>query len=315
MKRILRACFLAVALGLLAWALVATWDEVLAALKQLTWAAVLVAFFSCVVALGLNAMSWRAVMHAVGLRAHVSEAFRVFFLSQVGKYVPGSIWPVVAQAEFARDHGVSRARAMTGSIVAMIVGVVTSGIIGAVGLVLSVPGAVGQYWWALVVAVLLACLLFPAVLDRLVSMAFRLTRRPDAPVRIGARPLLASAAWSAAMWLVLGVQAWVLLREMAPGTTFVLAAGAFAFAWLVGFLVVIAPAGVGAREAALILALSTVADPGEALSFALISRFVMTLADAAGFGVGVAIGGSRLRRDADRMRRSGAAGHAGGSEE
>ncbi|WP_062530374.1 lysylphosphatidylglycerol synthase transmembrane domain-containing protein [Demequina rhizosphaerae] len=304
MRRALRWGFLTVAVGLLAWAVVSNWDEVSAALRDLTWGAVAGSLVACMVALGVNAMSWRAVMRAIGLDTTVAEAMRVFLLSQVGKYVPGSVWPVLAQAEFARDHGVSRPRAMTGSIVAMVVGVVTSAVVGAVGLVLAVPDALAAYWWVLVVAAALAVLLVPPVLARVVALAFRVTRRTEEPAHVGGRALLASAAWSTLMWLVLGVHAWLLLRELAPGAGLAVATGAFAFAWLVGFLVVVAPAGAGAREAALVLALAPVATPAQALSLALVSRFLMTAADAAGLGVGIAIGARR--RDAGRPSRGSA---------
>ncbi|MDN4476064.1 lysylphosphatidylglycerol synthase domain-containing protein [Demequina sp. SYSU T00192] len=304
MRTALRWGFLAVAAGLLGWAVVSNWDQVSTALRDLTWGAIAGSLVACMIALGVNAMSWRAVMRAIGLDTTVAEAMRVFLLSQVGKYVPGSVWPVLAQAEFARDHGVSRPRAMTGSIVAMVVGVVTSAVVGAVGLVLAVPDALAAYWWVLAVAAALAVVLVPAVLKRVVALAFRVTRRAEEPAHIGGRALLASAAWSTLMWVVLGVHAWLLLRELAPGAGLAVVTGAFAFAWLVGFLVVVAPAGAGAREWALVLALAPVATPAQALSLALVSRFLMTAADVAGLGIGIAIGARRP--DAARPRRGSA---------
>jgi len=291
MKTVVRWGFLAIALALLVWAVWATWPDFVAALRELNALDVTLALVACIVALLVNAQSWRAVMRSVGLTAGMRDSMRVFLLSQVGKYIPGAVWPVLAQAEFARDHGLSRARAMTGSIVAMVVGVVTAAVVGSLGLVFSVPGAVAQYWWVLVVAGALACMLLPPVLHRVVRLAFRLTRRTEQPARIGSWPLLASAAWSLLMWLLLGLQAWLLLHRAAPSVDLLLATGAFAFAWLVGFLVIVAPAGVGAREAALVLALATVAGPAEALSMALVSRVLMTIADSVGLGIGLALGG------------------------
>jgi len=290
-KRLVRWGFLAVALGLLTWAVIVEWDEVTQALRSLSWGAVIAAGLAATVALGINALSWREVMVSVGLEASVPSAMRVFLLSQVGKYVPGSVWPVLAQAEFARDHGVSRARAMTGSIVAMVVGVVTAAIVGLVGVAITVPDAVATYWWIIPVALALVAALTPPVLRRLVALAFRVTKRTEEPAHVSGGALLGSAAWSILMWLLLGLQAWLLLREIAPGddATYVLATGAFALAWLVGFLVVIAPAGAGAREAALVVLLGSVATGPQALSLALVSRFLMTAADAIGFGIGVAI--------------------------
>ncbi|MGC4175306.1 lysylphosphatidylglycerol synthase domain-containing protein [Demequina sp.] len=306
MKKWLRWGFLALAAALLAWAVAKEWDDVTAALAALSWGTILAAGLAATIALGVNALSWREVMVSVGLTASVPSALRVFLLSQVGKYVPGSVWPVLAQAEFARDHGVSRARAMTGSIVAMIVGVVTAALVGLTGAALTVPDAVATYWWVLPVALGLVALLTPPVLSRVVALAFRVTKRTEDPVHISGRALAASAGWSVLMWLLLGLQAWLLLREIAPGekSTYILATGAFALAWLVGFLVVIAPAGAGVREAALVVLLASVATQAQALSLALVSRFVMTAADAIGFAAGVAIGRGRPASEPDRTAAS-----------
>jgi len=306
MKNLLRWVFLAVAVGLLAWAVIVEWDDVTAALRDLTWGTILLAGLAATVALGVNALSWREVMVSVGLEASVPSALRVFLLSQVGKYVPGSVWPVLAQAEFARDHGVSRARAVTGSIVAMVVGVVTAAIVGLVGAAVTVPDAVATYWWIIPVALALVAVLFPPVLRRVVALAFRVTKRTEEPAHVSGRALAGSAAWSVLMWLLLGLQAWLLLREIAPGpkSTYILATGAFALAWLVGFLVVIAPAGAGAREAALVFLLQSAATGPQALSVALVSRFLMTAADAIGFAAGVAIGRGRPASVPDRTAES-----------
>jgi hypothetical protein len=298
----LRWGFLAVAAGLLIWATAARWAEVSTALTSLSWITVAGATAAACAALAVNALSWRAVMRAVGLEASTAAAMRVFFLSQIGKYVPGSVWPVLAQSEFARDHGVSRTRAMTGSIVAMVVGVVTAAGVGVVGIVVTVPHAVGTYWWVLPIAAALVALLVPAVLRRVVALALRLTRRGEEAAPIAGTAIAESAVWSVANWLFLGVQAWLLLRDIAPGpeATYVLATGAFALAWLVGFLIVFAPAGAGAREAALVVTLGSVATAPQALSLALVSRFVMTVADAIAFGVGLAIGRGRPASAPDR---------------
>jgi len=286
-KTAIRWIFIVVALGLLIAAVVASWDSFIAALRDLNPAIVAVAAASCVVGLFANGLSWRAIMRSVGLEVPHRDSTRVFMISQVGKYVPGAVWPVLTQAEFARDHGISRSRSMTASIVAMLVGVVMAGVVGVLGLIFSDPTALARNWWAILVAALLLTLLMPSVLRRLVALAFRVTRRPDEPVSIKPGALAISAAWSLVMWLLLGLHAWLLLVQLAPGADYALATGAFAFSWLVGFLVVVAPGGLGAREAALVVALSSLVGPTLALSLALVSRVLMTLADALGLLVGL----------------------------
>lgn len=286
-KIAIRWVFIVIALGLLVAAVIASWDSFVAALRDLDPWLVAGAGVCCLAGLFMNGLSWRAIMRSVGLEVPHRDSTRVFMISQVGKYVPGAVWPVLTQAEFARDHGISRARSVTASVVAMLVGVVMSGVVGVLGLILSDPTALSRNWWALLVALMLLACLVPAVLRRIVGLAFRVTRRTDDPVDIRASALAASAAWSLGMWLLLGLQAWLLLVQLAPEADFALATGAFAFSWLVGFLVVVAPGGLGAREAALTVALSSLVGPSAALSLALVSRVLMTLADAVGLLVGL----------------------------
>ncbi len=287
----LRWGLFALATGLIAWAVARQWSGVSESLATVGWPRVLLATGLALAALGFNTMSWRSVMKSVGLQAPLREASGVFLVSQAGKYVPGAVWPVIAQSEFARAHGVSRARATVGSLVAMAVGVVMAAVVGAVALAVFSPGAVVTYWWALLIAAVLVVTLIPPVLSRLLKIALKVLRRQGEVPRIGGRALAASAGWSALNWAALGAQAWILIRALGGDASFGLATGAFALAWLVGFVVVFAPAGVGPREYALVLLLGSAVTRPEALAFALLSRFAMTLADA----IGLALGGFARR--------------------
>jgi hypothetical protein len=53
-------------------------------------------------------LGWRAVLADYGGRLPLAGGLRVFFLSQLGKYLPGSIWPAVAQMELGREYKVPR---------------------------------------------------------------------------------------------------------------------------------------------------------------------------------------------------------------
>jgi uncharacterized membrane protein YbhN (UPF0104 family) len=148
------------------------------------------------------------------------------------------------------------------------------------------------YWWVLPIAAALGVVLVPSVLRRIVARAMKIRGREGEAPEIAGRDLAVAILWSAAMWLLLGVHAWILLRQIAPGPSisWPLATGVMALAWLVGFVVVLAPAGAGAREAAFVFLLGAVATAPQALGFALASRVLMTLADAVALLIGLALG-------------------------
>ena len=50
--------------------------------------------------------SWRAALTDLGATLPHTGAMRVFYLGQLGKYVPGTIWPLVTQMRLGRDYRV-----------------------------------------------------------------------------------------------------------------------------------------------------------------------------------------------------------------
>ena len=74
------------------------------------------------------------------------------------------------------------------------------------------------------------------------------------------------------------------------------AVGFFAAAWAAGFVVLIAPAGAGAREVALAGLLGSAVPDSTALAATLASRLALTLADVA-WALLAAAGSGLLRRE------------------
>lgn len=279
--RVLRPLFAVVAAVLLALALHSQWDGFTAAVVRISPARLLGAGALGAVALVANALAWRSAMASVGAPLPLRPALRAFCLSQLGKYVPGSVWPVLAQTELARDHGHTRARGATGSLLAMVVGVVTSSAVAAAALALR-PSDLATYWWVWPFVAAAVTLLLPPVLTRVVRAAARLLRRSTPVPEVAGRHVAAAVGWSLVMWAAFGLHTVLVAGAFVDVSTTdaVTLTGGFALAWLVGFLVVVAPAGVGAREAALVVALGGLLSRPDALALALVSRVLLTVVDA-----------------------------------
>lgn len=283
-----KVAFAVVAVALLTWALAKEWGSFVDAIKSLTLGSLAVASISAVFALVCSAMSWRASFLALGMSLDVLTSLRVYFESQIGKYIPGSVWPVVSQMEMAKSEGFSRVRSGTAAVLAMIVGVVTSGSVAAILLVASSPSALKTYWYVLLAVGLGAIVISPGGLRLILGVLGRVFRKKFDTSEINGHGILLSVGWGVLMWLSYGVHTWVILGDLTgpDRVSFISATAAFTLAWVVGFLVVIAPAGVGIREAVMVVVLSGSVDERSALAFAVISRVILTVVD------GLAAGGA-----------------------
>ncbi|HEY5516543.1 MAG TPA: lysylphosphatidylglycerol synthase domain-containing protein [Pengzhenrongella sp.] len=281
-KTAVRAAFLLLAVSLLVVAVVREGDAILVSFGRLSPLGVAGSALLVLAALAAQMLSWRALFHGSDAEhLTIRAAGRIYFLGQLGKYVPGSVWAVVAQAELGKDHRVARTQSAVVALGALVVLTVTGSVVGAAGLLVGSVEALTTYWWALLAIPVGAVALWPAVVNRLVLLALRISRRGSSAPALTGTGLLRSALWAVVQWLLFGAHAWLLAIDLgasgpADAATVV---GAFALAWVVGFVVVIAPAGAGPREAALVLGLAPVMAAPEGLVLALVSRVLMMVGD------------------------------------
>jgi hypothetical protein len=181
-------------------------------------------------------------------------------------------------------------------VIALLISVV-SGIAVAAPTVLLSAGA-AQYSWVWILVPLLAALLAPPVLDRLLRWGMRLLRRDPIEHDLTTGGVLTAVAWTSLGWLAAGTQVWILGVALGMPTgwrTFLLCVGGYALAWVVGFLVVFAPAGVGARELVLLAMLSGVVDDATVLAIVLLSRVLLTAGDVTLSLIGLVVMRRRAR--------------------
>ncbi|WP_432826893.1 hypothetical protein [Dactylosporangium sp. CA-092794] len=280
-SRWIRWAFLAVAVFGGAAAIAPHRHEIGDAAGQIGAGAVVAGTLAALAGLGATLQAWRAVLAGLGSDLPATAAAKVFFVGQLGKYVPGSVWPIVVQMELARAHAVPRHRTGTAALLTMLISLGAGLLTAAATLPAALAGADHRYWWLLAAVPVVAAGLHPRVVNAVLAVALRLTRRPPLERPLPGRAVLAATVWSVGSWLLFGAHIWLLLAPLArhPGAAVAVSAGGFALAWCVGFLLVVAPAGAGAREVLLIALLTTQTGAAEAAAVALLSRAVMTVAD------------------------------------
>lgn len=211
---------------------------------------------------------WRQALETLSPVADPAAAYSVFFIGQLGKYIPGSVWSFGAQAVLAKEAGIVPRLAVTAS--ALFLGVhVASGLIvaGVVG------GPHGLDWWSRALLVLGGSLAFiPAVVRR-----------------VGLRLASSSSSWTMGSSLVAATSmciAWVgysgalaLLVGSSNPNDFRVLMTAFCMAHAAGALVPVAPAGLGAREVVFVALLAPTFGTSSAAALAILARLVQTAAD------------------------------------
>jgi uncharacterized membrane protein YbhN (UPF0104 family) len=294
--RALRIGFVVLAVGLLVAALVDQWHNVSSGWHELPVRSLLLAAGAVLLGLFFSALAWRALLADLGQQIPVMGAVRVFFVGQLGKYLPGSVWPVVAQMELGKAHGLSRRPVGTVALLVMVLNVATGLLVAVVLLPFTSPHALSRYGWAIAFLPVGLALLHPRILNPVVNKAFSLARREPLERPLTLRGIAVATGWTMLMWASYGAHVWALadgLHATGAKSLPLLATGAFALAWTAGFVAIIFPAGAGIREAVLIVAMTAVLANKELVALAAVSRLLMTAGDLVWGAVGGLTGRAR----------------------
>lgn len=266
-------------------------------LDATVFAAAAVLSFVAVVSYGAV---WPLILRRIGAPVP-GDSLRLFLQSQLGKYLPGSVWHYAGRVGLARARGVPVRLALVSLGVEVAASAVAAVLVGlfVLPIALSVP-------FAIAVATLLAVMSLASgaralgLFAPVTWVAVRVVRIPAAEIAPTLRAVPAMAALYIPVWALYGVAFWLTGRALfpIPPSELVFFTAAFALGWLAGMVVVFAPGGVGVREAVLVGLLAPRIGHTEAIVIAGSSRILLTTADLAGGAGALAL--SRLEQRTQR---------------
>ncbi|MGC5013332.1 lysylphosphatidylglycerol synthase domain-containing protein [Streptosporangium sp. DT93] len=286
-KRLARFAFLALALGFGAWVVVRQWDEIRDGFARLSWTSVALSLVAVVAALCGGMMTWRALLADLGSPLPLRAGARVFFVGQLGKYIPGSLWPVIAQMEMGRELGVPRSRSAAAFFLTLPVQLGSGLLVSGVTLSATLPGSVAPYAWAFLLVPVLAVAFRPRVVNAVLGFGLRRLGREPLERPLTRRGVLTALGWALAGWTAYGLHLAAIVSDLGPRaspgfsalSTAAFCVGAFALSWCLGIMTFVVPAGAGVREVAMVAVLAPVLDRGPAIAVALCSRIVIIAGD------------------------------------
>lgn len=290
MKKAVRLGFLLVALGFGTWVVASQWDSVVAGFSRLTWPMLAGSLVSVVAALLAAMLTWRTLLADLGSPLRLRPAAKVFFVGQLGKYIPGTVWPMLAQMEMGKDLGVPRTRSAAAFFLMMPIQLATG------LLVTMVTLGWDRFGWALLLIPVLAVLLEPKVINSLIGFGLRRLKREPLERPLTRKGMLTALTWAVLGWCAYGVHLHLLASDMGASGGLLFSIGAFALTWCLGIMTFVVPAGAGVREAAMVAVMSPVLDRGSAIALALCSRMVIILGDL----ICAAVAGAAAKAAVDR---------------
>lgn len=211
-------------------------------------------------------------------------AVRAYYISHLGKYVPGKALVVVMRAGFSAPYGARPATAAFATLYETLVMMAAGGVVAVLGFVvppvqlvpLGVSAGLGVAF-----LIVVAPRVFPWV-SKLISVPFPGVG-PDAFPFFSSRLLAEGLLWSLAGWILLGLSEVAVIYAVAPRVipleVWPVIIGSVALATVAGFAVAVLPAGLLVREWVLMTTLVPAVGENVAVVSTLLLRLVWVVGE------------------------------------
>jgi len=242
-------------------------------------------FMMLLVAYGFQMQAWTRIMHGINCDIKLVDSLKGYVISFLPRYVPGTVWGYLGRNEWLKQEF------NTPYIISTLGSMLEVGLIVFTGLTLIILYYFStfihsyNYWLFLVLFVCFVVLLVWYIVNLILGIFFARYQKTD----LTYLPRIDLQTWSILyllyilLWNCYGIALFFLLRAFGVGnqgsimdTTFI-----FTSAWLVGFIAIIVPSGLGVREFTMAtLLVTTIMLPSDmAGTIAIISRFLTYLVE------------------------------------
>jgi len=203
------------------------------------------------------------------------DCYRIYNLTQLAKYIPGSIWQFVGRFSILHERGIAK-HTIRDAMIAEHLWIIASASLLAILLSFNsmrefFEAKLAEYspdilfiWGLVILAILIGAIILFILFSRRLFFWFLRILPPFSAI-----PTLVLT------WVFLGASLWVTLEAYVvsmPSVFYII--GIYCFAYVMGFMVPFAPAGMGIREAILTFALTFHIDADVAILLAAVNRII-----------------------------------------
>lgn len=281
-----KAGFVLVSLLCMAWLLIDQWAKIRNLELTVRPGLMAVAVIALVALFLLDAFGWHLILRALGQQPDARSSIRIWLVSSLTRYLPGGVWGYLSRAAMCSERGiplVTSSLSLYLETLLLSASSLAAGIpslLFATGLPINLPSAVGL-WLAL------SLLLHP----RVIALLRHVPGQPGRLLATATLPrnsrMLMLYLYYLAFWAAFGAAfvCFVAALHPLPVNAWIPVGASISMSFLIGFIAVFVPGGIGVRESVLYLLLLPFLPPAACLLISIGSRLWIMVGEAIAVGV------------------------------
>ena len=226
------------------------------------------------------AVIWRTVLDSFGYRIRFRTAWAIYFVGNLGRYIPGKVWTVAGVAYMGNKVGIPPVITGTAAVCAQAYAILSSFVFFILFFIfMNTTFFKASFLWAVPLPVIpILIFMAPRNLERLLNSILIRLGKEEVTILLSVGTAVKITLLYLCSWFVFGYAFWLFVSSIAGSDTFSLLylTGVYAVSYVTGYLALFAPGGIGVREGIMSIFLTGAISPGVAAVVAILSRLMVT---------------------------------------
>jgi uncharacterized membrane protein YbhN (UPF0104 family) len=282
--------------------LASNWSGAIAYSWKLNFTYLSISFILHMITLILFSRGWCTVLEALGHRIGWIQGFKISYLANLGRYIPGKFWQIFGMIYLLRQVNVGKKTAFASWALSWMYGLPPAFLLSGIAAFFYrdlLSGLLGGFFdnyiyiigfLILVIVLSIVFLFVPDYSIKFLNFVLKLLRREKVDFQFKKVMALRVFALYFISWIIYGAAFYFLIKGLDPTAEvpFMVGLGAFVLAYVVGLLALFSPGGLGVRELILNLLLSPFFGPVVA-GIVIAARIWSLVAEIASAGIALLI--------------------------
>jgi glycosyltransferase 2 family protein len=227
----------------------------------------------------LASIGWNLILKLLKSNIPQKSASGIYFISQLGRYIPGKVWYILGRVGMTRKHNVPKRIIILSGFLELILVMASASIIFLLALIFfPIIPEIQNYLPHLTTLVILILI---GIHPKSLNILLKILKKTEMKIKLSYTKILLTLLFFIVVWIIKGIAFYYLISSITilDISSLFWIISVFSISWVIGYLILITPGGIGAREGLIIYLLSPLFPIPLTIAISLLTRIWMIITE------------------------------------
>lgn len=227
----------------------------------------------------LASIGWNLILKLLKSNIPQKSASGIYFISQLGRYIPGKVWYILGRVGMTRKFNIPKRIIILSGFLELVLVMASASIIFLLALIFfPIIPEIQNYLPYLTTLIILILI---GIHPKSLNLILKILKKTEIKIKLSYLKILLTLLFFTVVWLIKGIAFYYLISSITilDISNLFWIISVFSISWVIGYLILITPGGIGAREGLIIYLLTPLFPLPLTIAISLLTRIWMIITE------------------------------------